>query len=105
MIKNVDSDSELQSLIKSHDGLVVIDFYATWCGPCKRIAPKIQQWSLDFSSVLFLKVDVDINEESAMAYDVELMPTFVFIKDGILVSQVAGANEQELLTTITKYAN
>jgi len=100
MVHQVDSHAELQTLIKNHNGLVLIDFFATWCGPCKRIAPKLEEWSKTHTEVLFLKVDVDVNEESASFYSVEAMPTFVFVKNGEVLKTVVGANETEILNTI-----
>ncbi|KAK0098047.1 hypothetical protein PV326_011582 [Microctonus aethiopoides] len=68
------------------DALVVIDFFATWCGPCKIIAPQFEELSKKHSSVIFLKVDVDENDEISATYEVSSMPTFVFIKKGEVVS-------------------
>lgn len=71
---------------------VVVDFYADWCGPCKRIAPDIEQLSEKNQTVIFLKVNVDTEEEIASKYDVSSMPTFMFFKDGNKVGEVIGAN-------------
>ncbi|EFC48132.1 thioredoxin [Naegleria gruberi] len=102
MVKQVDSHSELKSLIEGHEGLVVVDFFATWCGPCKRIAPTIEEWSKTHTTVLFLKVDVDINDESASVYSVEAMPTFLFFKGGQKIKSVVGANPNALLDVINE---
>merc|ERR1712039_1110185 len=85
------------------DKLVVIDFTATWCGPCQRIAPKFVEWEGTFKDdVVFFKVDVDENEETAAAYGVSAMPTFKFIKGGQKVGEVVGANEAAILAKITE---
>lgn len=68
------------------EALVVIDFFATWCGPCKIIAPQFEELSKQHSSIIFLKVDVDENDEIAATYEVSSMPTFIFIKKGEVVS-------------------
>lgn len=73
-------------------GAVVIDFFATWCGPCKRIAPTYEKLSEAFTTVQFLKVDVDESPELVNTYDVNAMPTFVFLKDGKVVKRVEGAD-------------
>eukprot|EP00178_Gracilaria_changii_P004408 TRINITY_DN1705_c0_g2_i1.p2 TRINITY_DN1705_c0_g2~~TRINITY_DN1705_c0_g2_i1.p2 ORF type:complete len:110 (+),score=22.49 TRINITY_DN1705_c0_g2_i1:24-353(+) len=89
------------------DKLVVIDFYATWCGPCKMISPEIvklsdsEEWG---SKCMFLKVDVDENEEVTGQYKVSAMPTFVFLKNGSKVAEFSGANKDKLLETIKNNA-
>ncbi|KAF0976929.1 hypothetical protein FDP41_004224 [Naegleria fowleri] len=102
MVHKVDTLAELKDKIKNHNGLVVIDFFAEWCGPCKRIAPKIEEWSKKYPTVLFLKVDVDVNDEAASEYAVEAMPTFVFVKNGSKIETVVGANETALVNLIEK---
>ncbi|KZC10082.1 Thioredoxin-2, partial [Dufourea novaeangliae] len=91
------------TLAKAGDSLVVIDFFATWCGPCKMIAPKIEALAKDMPDVVFLKVDVDECEEVAVQYEIISMPTFVFIKNGKVLESFAGANEEKLKTTIQKH--
>ena len=81
--------------------LVVVDFYATWCGPCKLIAPKLDAMSQEFKDdVVIIKVDVDENEEIAAEYKVEAMPTFVFIKSKATITRFSGANETKIRETI-----
>ena len=78
------------------DKIVVIDFSASWCGPCKMIAPLYEQLSEQVDNVIFVKVDVDENPETAMKYSVSAMPTFVFIKKGDVVEKLMGANFPKL---------
>jgi len=73
-------------------GLVVIDFYATWCGPCKKLSPVFSELSLKYSTVTFLKVDTDNAEELAKHYDVTALPSIVFIKNGDIISLIKGFN-------------
>jgi thioredoxin 1 len=72
------------------------DFSATWCGPCRMIAPIFKELSDAFPNVVFLKVDVDENPETAAKYEVSAMPTFLFIKRGEVVDKVMGANAAAL---------
>ncbi|XP_029048082.1 thioredoxin-2 [Osmia lignaria lignaria] len=104
MVVEIESVEDLKSKIeKAGDQLIVIDFYATWCGPCKMIAPKIEELSKEMQDVIFVKVDVDVREDIATDYDINSMPTFVFIKNGKVVESFAGANYDKVKDTILKY--
>jgi len=74
----------------------VVDFTATWCGPCRIISPVFVELSKKFSEIVFLKVDVDELRDVAQEWDVEAMPTFIFIKDGKAIDKTVGANKAEL---------
>merc|ERR1712059_125209 len=76
--------------------LVVVDFHATWCGPCLMIAPFLEEMSQSMEDVVFLKVDVDECEDIAAKYSVNAMPTFIFIKSGEKVADLTGANKDKL---------
>jgi thioredoxin 1 len=73
-------------------GLVVIDFFATWCGPCKKIAPFYDELAKVYPNVTFLKVDVDESGEIVERFNVNAMPTFVFLKDSQIVKVIEGAD-------------
>lgn len=87
----------------SNDQLVVIDFTASWCGPCKMIAPLFKELSEQRTDVVFLKVDVDENPETAAKFSVSAMPTFLFIKKGEVVDRLMGANAQRLQELIEEH--
>merc|ERR1712038_1878030 len=70
--------------------LVVIDFHAVWCGPCKMIAPHLEEMSKTMNDVVFLKVDVDDCE------DITAKPTFIFLKNKEKVADLTGANLDKL---------
>lgn len=95
MVSQVASKSEFQEALK-HDGLVVVDFFATWCGPCKMIAPLLDKFSKEYPSAKFVKVDVDEVGEVAQEYEVSSMPTIIFFKNGEIVQKVIGANPNAL---------
>jgi len=82
----------------------VIDFFATWCGPCVMIAPKIEEMAQKMTNVVFLKVDVDDAEDVALKYDISAMPTFKFIKNGEVVDELMGANADKLMDLVTKHS-
>ncbi|KEI38683.1 uncharacterized protein L969DRAFT_24271 [Mixia osmundae IAM 14324] len=82
----------------------IIDFWATWCGPCKVISPKFEAMSSEFPGVQFLKVDVDEEPEIAQENNIRAMPTFIVYKDGAKVDQVVGADATKLRQAIEKVA-
>ncbi len=85
------------------DKLVVIDFTASWCGPCQRVAPKFVDMSEKYQNVVFVKVDVDEAPDCAEAFDVNCMPTFVFLKGGNKVHRIEGADLNGIVSSIEKY--
>jgi len=87
-------------LKEAGSNLVVIDFSATWCGPCKVIAPVFDQISDEFSQATFIKIDVDEVPEIAQRYQVLAMPTFVFLRDGEVVGRFSGASAPKLRETL-----
>ncbi|KAH8285808.1 hypothetical protein KR018_009032, partial [Drosophila ironensis] len=96
-----DLDSQLS---KAGGKLVVLDFFATWCGPCKMISPKLTELATKYAdNVVVLKVDVDECEEIAMDYQISSMPTFVFLKNGTKVSEFSGANATRVEDTIKEH--
>lgn len=88
---------QLRALINSPK-VTVVDFYATWCGPCKAVAPQYEQMSryYDSSKVSFCKVDVDRCQDCAAAFHVTAMPTFIVFRNGEVVESIRGANMQRL---------
>ena len=70
---------------------MVLDCFATWCGPCKAIAPKIVQMSHEHPNVKFFKLDVDEVPETAQELGIRAMPTFLIFRDGEKVGEVVGA--------------
>jgi thioredoxin 1 len=86
------TDENFLAEVEQHKGLAVVDFWATWCGPCRMIAPILEQLSDEFAGrVKVTKLDVDANQRTAMRFQVRSIPTLLFFKDGKLVDQVIGA--------------
>ncbi|TYR82217.1 thioredoxin [Priestia megaterium] len=82
-------------------GLVLVDFWAPWCGPCKMIAPVLEELDGELGDkVKIVKVDVDENQETAGSYGVMSIPTLIVFKDGQKVDQVVGYQPKEALTEL-----
>lgn len=98
-VKVITSKEEFDALVAG-DTPVVIDFTATWCGPCKMIAPFFEEKSGEFTNIIFVKVDVDDLDDVAAACGISAMPTFQAYKSGKKVSDVVGASRDKLLAMI-----
>lgn len=83
--------------------LIVVDFHATWCRPCKAIAPKVVEMAQANTDMCFAKVDVDELEDLAEKYSVEAMPTFIFLRDGSKVGEFIGANADKLAAQLQTF--
>ncbi|KAJ4828399.1 hypothetical protein Tsubulata_027351 [Turnera subulata] len=88
---------------KDSPQLMVIDFAATWCGPCKFMEPVIQNLASKYTDVQFVKLDVDELPEVAQEYMVQGMPTFVLVKRGKEVDRVMGADQNDLERKVLKH--
>merc|ERR1711868_35334 len=102
MVQKVNSADEFNAVV-SKGGLVCVDFFATWCGPCRMIAPYLEELSKELEGKCkFVKVDVDELEDLAAQQEVKAMPTFSFFKGGKKLESFAGANKERIRSTIDK---
>jgi thioredoxin len=102
LIKSVTLEDFKQTLEQANDKLVVVDFTATWCGPCKRIAPKFEEMANATEDIVFIKVDIDDNPDTAEACTIKCMPTFQFYKNAKQVDEFSGADINKLQEYINK---
>ena len=84
------SASDFEEEVLKEKGVVVVDFWATWCGPCKMIAPIVEELDEEMSNVKFVKVDVDKNPQIANQYKIVSIPTLKIFKDGKLINTLIG---------------
>ncbi|WP_096435994.1 thioredoxin [Alteribacter populi] len=97
-IKNVTDKNFAE---ETGQGLVLADFWAPWCGPCKMIAPVLEELDGEMSDkAQIVKLDVDENQETASKYGVMSIPTLLLFKDGEVVDQVVGFQPKEALVEL-----
>jgi len=86
------TDDTFETEVEKHAGLAVVDFWATWCGPCRMIAPILEQIANEQGGKLKVaKLDVDTNIKTATRFNVRSIPLLLFFKDGKVVDQIVGA--------------
>ena len=87
---------------ETKDGLVLVDFWATWCGPCRMQGPILDKLSEELSEdvLKIVKMDVDENPNTARAFGIMSIPTLLFKKDGQVVKQVSGVHTAEQIKAI-----
>lgn len=87
------TDGTFQAEVEQAPGLVVVDFWAVWCGPCRVVAPLLEQLLVEYGpkGLKVAKLDVDANQSTAMRFNVRSIPTLIFFKHGAPVDTVIGA--------------
>ncbi len=94
-IMQIDGEEKFQKEVLDVKGTVFVDFYATWCMPCKVMEPVIKEVSQEYTNVKFVKVDIDKNEELAIKYDVMSIPTMIIFRDGEVSKTFIGVVDKE----------
>ena len=101
MLKHINNKEEFESLVK--EGLVLVDFYATWCGPCKMLAPVLEEVANENANLTVLKIDVDEVGELAARFGIQAIPTLILFKNGQQVAVKMGyQNKNQLLGFINQ---
>ena len=92
-------DDNFNAIITSNK-LVVVDFFATWCGPCRALSPYIDELSANNHHILFAKANIDETQDIANELDVKSLPCVVIFKNGKEINRVVGFNKQKLQAII-----
>ncbi|MBQ8600226.1 MAG: thioredoxin [Clostridia bacterium] len=79
------------------EGTVLLDFFATWCGPCKMVAPILDQLAEEYPDKTICKIDVDKEQALAQQFGVMSIPTLILMKDGIIIDKMVGAGSKKKL--------
>lgn len=92
------TDGNFDAEVLKNDGLVLVDFFAPWCGPCKMMAPTIEKLSEEYAGKVKIgTLDVDDNNETGTKYEVQSIPTLIFFKGGEVVDKLIGFQSEENL--------
>jgi len=95
------TDASFASDVEGSKGVLLLDFWADWCGPCRAMMPILEELATEHPEFTFAKIDVDSNPQTPQKFDVMSIPTFVIFKDGKMVQRVSGGMPKaKLLATL-----
>ena len=96
MIKKIEKE-EFEKEVLKNSKTVVVDFFATWCGPCQMLMPVLEEIAKERDDFDIIEIDVDKAQELAMEYDIEAVPTMIIFKNGTAIDRVGGYYPKEEL--------
>ena len=99
------NENEFEQYVENSQGLVLVDFFATWCGPCRMLAPFLEDLSEEVETPIY-KIDVDECENLSRKFGILSIPTMIFFKDGELVEKITGLRtKQEIKKMLENFSN
>ncbi len=90
---------------KNPNKLIVLDFKATWCGPCKAIKPFVEYLSNNYKNVDFYEIDIEDDEKANITenFEISKVPTFIYFKNGSVCTQLIGTNKEKIEDNVNEY--
>lgn len=98
----IEANKEIFEKEIKEEGIVLVDFYGTWCPPCKELAPIVEEFAKEHTNIKVLKVNVDENQELAINYRIMNVPTLLVIKDGELIKTSIGLISKSEIEELVK---
>lgn len=102
MLIHLEKNQNLLDLVK--EGTVLVDFFATWCGPCKMLAPELEDYAEQNPNITVIKIDVDEHQNEAAKFNIRSVPTLLVFKNGSLVKETAGYRDVDGLKDLVDNA-
>jgi len=97
MVQNI-TDANFEQEVLKAEGLVVVDFFAEWCGPCKAMAPSVDKLAKEFEGRAKVgKIDVDANSDTGGRYEIQSIPTVIYFKNGEIVGREVGFKGEDAM--------
>ena len=96
------NSENFENAVLKNEKTVLVDFWASWCGPCKMLSPVLEQFAAENPDVEVAKVNVDENPELAMVYRISAIPSLMVFRDGKVVNQSVGFQNRESLEALVK---
>jgi len=96
------SAEDFQSEVLESEKTVLIDFYADWCGPCRVLSPRVEEFAKENKDIKVVKIDIDDEQDLAIEYDVMSIPTLVVLKNGQEVDRVVGLVSKSTIEELVK---
>jgi thioredoxin len=101
-MRELKNRKDFEEFLQSESRPIILDFYASWCGPCKVIAPHFQDLADMYKGICFVKVNCDHAEDIAELFQVDALPTFVLMKNRVEVSRFCGSKTSQLDDLVRK---
>lgn len=104
MIKYIESEQDFNTDVLESKDIILVDFFATWCGPCNMLSPILEEISKEDDKIKICKVDIDKCSTLAVKYEIEFVPTMLIFKNGENISRIDGLTDKnEILEHLKNY--